>query len=46
MMMQEGPYDLIFQKGDSVALAVQNPVTIPQSCRSVLKVYFNLFSYS
>lgn len=33
MMMQEGPYDLIFQKGDSVALAVQNPVTIPQSCR-------------
>lgn len=32
MMMQEGPYDLIFQKGDSVALAVQNPVTIPQSC--------------
>uniref|UniRef100_A0A8B9JCI9 non-specific serine/threonine protein kinase n=1 Tax=Astyanax mexicanus TaxID=7994 RepID=A0A8B9JCI9_ASTMX len=32
MMMLEGPYDLIFQKGDSVALAVQNPVTIPQPC--------------
>ncbi|XP_068435806.1 serine/threonine-protein kinase 16 isoform X2 [Clinocottus analis] len=32
MMMLEGPYDMIFQKGDSVALAVQNPVTIPQSC--------------
>ncbi|KTG44105.1 hypothetical protein cypCar_00038204 [Cyprinus carpio] len=32
MMMLEGPYDLIFQKGDSVALAVQNPVSIPQSC--------------
>ncbi|KTG35587.1 hypothetical protein cypCar_00039323 [Cyprinus carpio] len=33
MMMLEGPYDLIFQKGDSVALAVQNPVSIPQPCR-------------
>nr|XP_020464025.1 serine/threonine-protein kinase 16 [Monopterus albus] len=33
MMMLEGPYDLTFQKGDSVALAVQNPVAIPQSCR-------------
>ncbi|KAL3065680.1 serine/threonine-protein kinase 16 isoform X1 [Trematomus bernacchii] len=32
MMMLEGPYDMVFQKGDSVALAVQNPVTIPQSC--------------
>ncbi|XP_057186745.1 serine/threonine-protein kinase 16 isoform X1 [Triplophysa rosa] len=32
MMMLEGPYDLIFQKGDSVALAVQNPVSIPQPC--------------
>ncbi|XP_053333203.1 serine/threonine-protein kinase 16 [Clarias gariepinus] len=32
MMMLEGPYDLIFQKGDSVALAVQNPVAIPQPC--------------
>ncbi|KAK2817818.1 hypothetical protein Q7C36_021751 [Tachysurus vachellii] len=32
MMMLEGPYDLVFQKGDSVALAVQNPVAIPQSC--------------
>lgn len=37
MMMLEGPYDMIFQKGDSVALAVQNPLTIPQSCRFVLK---------
>lgn len=37
MMMLEGPYDMIFQKGDSVALAVQNPLTIPPSCRSVLK---------
>lgn len=29
---------MIFQKGDSVALAVQNPLTIPPSCRSVLKL--------
>ncbi|MGH0146774.1 UNVERIFIED_CONTAM: hypothetical protein FKN15_009046 [Acipenser sinensis] len=33
MMMLEGPFDLIFQKGDSVALAVQNTVTLPESCR-------------
>ncbi|XP_026868753.2 serine/threonine-protein kinase 16 isoform X2 [Electrophorus electricus] len=33
MMMLEGPYDVVFQKGDSVALAVQNPVAIPQPCR-------------
>ncbi|XP_076879374.1 serine/threonine-protein kinase 16 isoform X2 [Brachyhypopomus gauderio] len=33
MMMLEGPYDLVFQRGDSVALAVQNPVAIPQVCR-------------
>lgn len=33
MMMLEGPYDMVFQKGDSVALAVQNPVAIPESCR-------------
>ncbi|KAG5262159.1 hypothetical protein AALO_G00292880 [Alosa alosa] len=32
MMMLEGPYDMVFQKGDSVALAVQNLVTIPQPC--------------
>lgn len=32
MMMLEGPYDMVFQRGDSVALAVQNPVTIPQPC--------------
>lgn len=43
MMMLEGPYDMIFQKGDSVALAVQNPLTIPQSCRFVLKTQ-TLFS--
>lgn len=39
MMMLEGPYDLVFQKGDSVALAVQNPVSIPSSCRLV-KIFF------
>ncbi|XP_069083283.1 serine/threonine-protein kinase 16 isoform X1 [Pleurodeles waltl] len=33
MMFGEGPYDMIFQKGDSVALAVQNNVSIPQSSR-------------
>ncbi|XP_031414056.1 serine/threonine-protein kinase 16 isoform X1 [Clupea harengus] len=32
MMMLEGPYDMVFQKGDSVALAVQNLITIPQPC--------------
>ncbi|XP_061830601.1 serine/threonine-protein kinase 16 isoform X1 [Nerophis lumbriciformis] len=32
MMVLEGPYDLIFQRGDSVALAVQNPVVLPQPC--------------
>lgn len=26
---------MIFQKGDSVALAVQNPISIPQPCWSV-----------
>lgn len=35
MMMLEGPYDLLFQKGDSVALAVQNPISIPQPCQWV-----------
>ncbi|XP_072117084.1 serine/threonine-protein kinase 16 isoform X1 [Mobula birostris] len=33
MMFLEGPYDGIFQKGDCVALAVQNPITIPENCR-------------
>ncbi|XP_006008957.1 serine/threonine-protein kinase 16 [Latimeria chalumnae] len=33
MMFLEGPYDMIFQKGDSVALAVQNGVTIAEDCR-------------
>ncbi|KAM5228936.1 serine/threonine-protein kinase 16 isoform 3-T3 [Ctenodactylus gundi] len=30
MMFGEGPYDMVFQKGDSVALAVQNQLSIPQ----------------
>ncbi|KAH0621220.1 hypothetical protein JD844_022298 [Phrynosoma platyrhinos] len=33
MMFGEGPYDMIFQKGDSVALAVQNDLTVPQNTR-------------
>uniref|UniRef100_V9KN19 non-specific serine/threonine protein kinase n=1 Tax=Callorhinchus milii TaxID=7868 RepID=V9KN19_CALMI len=33
MMFLEGPYDGIFHKGDSVALAVQNPISIPINCR-------------
>lgn len=33
MMFGEGPYDMVFQKGDSVALAVQNELNIPQSSR-------------
>ncbi|NXV77213.1 STK16 kinase, partial [Atlantisia rogersi] len=33
MMFGEGPYDAIFQKGDSVALAVQNPITVPPTTR-------------
>ncbi|XP_030436454.1 serine/threonine-protein kinase 16 isoform X2 [Gopherus evgoodei] len=33
MMFGEGPYDLIFQKGDSVALAVQNQLHVPASGR-------------
>ncbi|NXG79676.1 STK16 kinase, partial [Baryphthengus martii] len=33
MMFGEGPYDAIFQKGDSVALAVQNPITLPPTPR-------------
>ncbi|XP_004467827.1 serine/threonine-protein kinase 16 isoform X1 [Dasypus novemcinctus] len=33
MMFGEGPYDMVFQKGDSVALAVQNKLNIPQSPR-------------
>ncbi|XP_032257651.1 serine/threonine-protein kinase 16 isoform X3 [Halichoerus grypus] len=33
MMFGEGPYDMVFQKGDSVALAVQNQLSIPQSPR-------------
>lgn len=46
MMMLEGPYDLVFQKGDSVALAVQNPVTIPPSCRSVFKLLLLQYLYT
>ncbi|XP_075037098.1 serine/threonine-protein kinase 16 [Mixophyes fleayi] len=33
MMFGEGPYDMIFQKGDSVALAVQNNLSIPENDR-------------
>ncbi|XP_065269521.1 serine/threonine-protein kinase 16 isoform X3 [Emys orbicularis] len=33
MMFGEGPYDLIFQKGDSVALAVQNQIRVPANGR-------------
>ncbi|KAM8934212.1 serine/threonine-protein kinase 16 isoform 2-T2 [Pelodytes ibericus] len=33
MMFGEGPYDMIFQKGDSVALAVQNNISIPANNR-------------
>ncbi|XP_043433821.1 serine/threonine-protein kinase 16 isoform X1 [Prionailurus bengalensis] len=33
MMFGEGPYDMVFQKGDSVALAVQNQLSIPHSPR-------------
>ncbi|XP_006897501.1 PREDICTED: serine/threonine-protein kinase 16-like [Elephantulus edwardii] len=33
MMFGEGPYDMVFQKGDSVALAVQNQLNIPESSR-------------
>ncbi|XP_073401596.1 serine/threonine-protein kinase 16 isoform X2 [Dendrobates tinctorius] len=33
MMFGEGPYDMIFQKGDSVALAVQNSISIPDNNR-------------
>ncbi|XP_071978503.1 serine/threonine-protein kinase 16 [Engystomops pustulosus] len=33
MMFGEGPYDMIFQKGDSVALAVQNSISIPENNR-------------
>jgi len=32
-MFGEGPFDAIFQKGDSVALAVQNPIAIPTTSR-------------
>ncbi|XP_030064614.1 serine/threonine-protein kinase 16 [Microcaecilia unicolor] len=33
MMFGEGPYDMTFQKGDSVALAVQNNIPIPKTPR-------------
>ncbi|NP_001087851.1 serine/threonine kinase 16 L homeolog isoform X1 [Xenopus laevis] len=33
MMFGEGPYDMIFQKGDSVALAVQNNISVPANER-------------
>ncbi|XP_042192116.1 serine/threonine-protein kinase 16 [Callorhinchus milii] len=39
MMFLEGPYDGIFHKGDSVALAVQNPISIPINCRMNLCLF-------
>ena len=33
MMFGEGPFDMVFQKGDSVVLAVQSDLSIPQSPR-------------
>lgn len=44
MMCLEGPYDMIFQKGDSVALAVQNAVTIPADSRYSLSLQHLLSS--
>ncbi|XP_057883504.1 serine/threonine-protein kinase 16 isoform X2 [Melospiza georgiana] len=44
MMFGEGPYDAIFQKGDSVALAVQNPLTLPSTTRYSAALQRLLFS--
>uniref|UniRef100_A0A6I8N4P2 non-specific serine/threonine protein kinase n=1 Tax=Ornithorhynchus anatinus TaxID=9258 RepID=A0A6I8N4P2_ORNAN len=33
MMFGEGPFDAVFQKGDSVALAVQSPLDVPRTPR-------------
>ncbi|NXD63690.1 STK16 kinase, partial [Eolophus roseicapillus] len=44
MMFGEGPYDAIFQKGDSVALAVQNPITVPSTTRYSAALQRLLFS--
>ena len=33
MMFGEGPYDMVFQKGNSVALTGQNQLSSPQSPR-------------
>nr|XP_025046806.1 serine/threonine-protein kinase 16 isoform X2 [Pelodiscus sinensis] len=33
MMFGEGPFDMVFQKGDSVALAVQNQLRVPPTGR-------------
>uniref|UniRef100_F7BGI1 Serine/threonine-protein kinase 16 n=1 Tax=Equus caballus TaxID=9796 RepID=F7BGI1_HORSE len=41
MMFGEGPYDMVFQKGDSVALAVQNQLNIPQSPSNAAAAGFN-----
>ena len=45
MMMLEGPYDMVFQRGDSVALAVQNPVAIPQPCMYVSLEHYDYTVY-
>ncbi|XP_066046216.1 tRNA endonuclease ANKZF1-like isoform X4 [Chamaea fasciata] len=44
MMFGEGPYDAVFQKGDSVALAVQNPLTLPSTPRYSAALQRLLFS--
>lgn len=44
MMFGEGPFDAIFQKGDSVALAVQNPIAIPTTSRYSAALHRLLFS--
>lgn len=44
MMFGEGPFDAIFQKGDSVALAVQNPLTLPSTTRYSAALQRLLFS--
>ncbi|XP_075685283.1 serine/threonine-protein kinase 16 [Rhinoderma darwinii] len=44
MMFGEGPYDMIFQKGDSVALAVQNNISIPDNNRYSLGLQSLLYS--
>ncbi|NWX17907.1 STK16 kinase, partial [Aegotheles bennettii] len=44
MMFGEGPFDAVFQKGDSVALAVQNPIIVPPTIRYSSALKHLLFS--